>query len=110
MAWVKAVDGPYLRLELSDSSCILFSTELSLKTCLIFYLADFQGKNWRIAGFYEKKTQHWALFSTKTNQGRFYFHWALLLKSSRRHKLSSELGLKVGFKELQLEFLNRWLW
>ena len=57
--------------------------------------------------------------------GRFYFHWALLLKSSLRsckyqlsitgHKLSSELGqrlgFKVGFKELQLEpkFLNRGL-
>ena len=28
---VLAVVGPYLRLELSDSSCILFSTELSSK-------------------------------------------------------------------------------
>ena len=34
------------------------------------------GRNWRIPGFDENKTQHWALFSGKTNQGRFYFHWA----------------------------------
>ena len=46
------------------------------KTELIFYLADLHSRNWRIPGFYENKTQHWALFSTKTNQGRFYFHWA----------------------------------
>ena len=31
-----------------EFSCILFSTELSLKTGLIFYLADF---HWRIPGF-----------------------------------------------------------
>ena len=59
--------GPYLRLELSDSSCILFSTEeLSSKTGLIF---NFHGRNLRIPGFYKNKTQHLALFSTKTNQG-----------------------------------------
>ena len=45
------------------------------KTGLIFYLADFHARNWHIPGFYENKTQHWDLFSTKTNQGRFYFHW-----------------------------------
>ena len=53
-----AVGGPYLRLELSDSSCVLFSTELSSKTGLIFYLADFHSRNWRIPGFYENKTPH----------------------------------------------------
>ena len=53
-------------------------------TGLILYLADFHGRNWCILSFYENNNQHWALFSTKTNQGRFYFHWALLLKSSRR--------------------------
>ena len=46
------------------------------KTGLIFYLADFHGRNWLIPGFDENITQHWALFSTKTNQGRFYFQWA----------------------------------
>ena len=46
------------------------------KTGLIFCLADFHGRNWRIPGSYKNKIQHWALFSTKTNQGRFYFHWA----------------------------------
>ena len=93
-----------------------FPQSLVPKTGLIFYLADFHGRNWRIPGFYENKTQHWALFSTKPNQGRFYHHWALLLKWSRKscscqsswNKLSSEFGLKVGFKELRLEpkFLN----
>ena len=43
------------------------------KNGLIFYLADFHCRNWRIPSF---MTQHGALFSTKTNQGRFYFHWA----------------------------------
>ena len=28
------------------------------KTGLLFYLADFHGRNWRIPGFYENKTQH----------------------------------------------------
>ena len=68
--------GPYLQLELLDSSCILFSTEYSWvqKNGLVFYSAEFHGWNWRIPGFDENKTQHWALFSTKTNQGRFYLH------------------------------------
>ena len=39
------------------------------KTGLIFYLADFHWRNWYIPAFYKNKTQHWALFSTKTNQG-----------------------------------------
>ena len=46
------------------------------KTGLIFYLVDFHGRNWHIPSFYENKAQHWALSSTKTNQGRFYFPWA----------------------------------
>ena len=50
-----------------------FPQSLIQKTGLIFYLADFHGKNWRIPSFYENKTQLWALFSTKTNQGRFFF-------------------------------------
>ena len=48
----------YLRFELSDSSRILFSTELSLKTSSIFYLADFHDRNWRIPGIYENKAQY----------------------------------------------------
>ena len=43
------------------------------KIGLIFSLADFHGKNWRITGFDENTTQYLALFSTKTNQGWFYF-------------------------------------
>ena len=49
------------------------------KTGLLFYLVDFHGRNWRIPGFYENNTQHRALLSTKTNQGRFYFYRALIL-------------------------------
>jgi len=30
----------------------------SSKTGLLFHLADFHGRNWRIPGFYENKTQH----------------------------------------------------
>ena len=44
-----------LRLEVSDSSCIEFSKELSLKPVFMEGIGA---------------------FSTKTNQGRFYFHWA----------------------------------
>ena len=51
---------------------------------LIFFLVDFHVRNWCIPGFYENKTQHCALFSTKTNQGRFYFHWVKLLQSCRK--------------------------
>ncbi len=43
------------------------------KTGFILYLLDFHGRNWRIPGFCENKTQHWAWFSNKTNQGCFIF-------------------------------------
>ena len=81
------------------------------RTGLIFYLANIHSKNWRIPGFYENKTQHWALFSNKTNQGRFYFNigpnspsrvWDLA--AITWHKLSSELSLlnlKAGFKKIR---------
>jgi len=96
-----------------------FPQSWAQKTCLIFYLADFHGRNWCIPGFYENKTQHWALFSTKTNQGRFYFNigpnspsrvWDLA--AITWHKLSSELSLlnlKAGFKKIRPEpkLLNR---
>ena len=29
-------------------------------------------------GFYKNNTQYWALFSTKTNQGRFFFSLGLI--------------------------------
>ena len=58
-----------------------------------------------ILGFSENKTQHCVLFSTKTNQGRFYFHWAEYLAAV------NHVTQAVGFKELRLEskLLNRWL-
>ena len=71
-----SVVEPYLRLGLSDLSCSNFQQILVHKTGLMLYFADFHGWNWCIPGFDENKTQHWALFFTKTNQGRFYFHWA----------------------------------
>ena len=37
-------------------------------TGLIFYLVDFHGRNWRIPGFDENKTQYWAWFYIETNQ------------------------------------------
>ena len=51
-----------------------FIYDLSFRILFSIYLADFHGRNWHILGFYDNKTQHWALFSTKTNQGRFYFY------------------------------------
>ena len=54
----------------------IFQQNLVHKTGLMLYLVDFHSWNWCILGFDENKTQHWALFFTKTNQGRFYFHWA----------------------------------
>ena len=83
---VWAVVEPYLRLGLSDLSCSNFQQSLVHKTGLMLYLADFHSWNWRIPGFDENKTQHRALFFTKSNQGRFYFHMALLLKSSLRSR------------------------
>ena len=64
-----SVVGSYLRLELLDSSCILFSKELRSKTGLIFYLADFHGRNWRIPGSYFKKDSTVSLILHK-NQPR----------------------------------------
>ena len=90
---------------------------------MIFYLANFRDRNWCIPGFYENNSQHWALFSTKTNQGWFYFQWPNSLSRAKdiaavNHvtqaviRVGSRLCLKVGFKELRLEpkFLNRGLW
>ena len=82
----------------SGASCrwTLFTAwALEFKLHLIFHRGEFKNRfnilfdrcswsNWRISSFYENKTKHWALFSTKTNQGQFYFHWAEHLKSSRR--------------------------
>ena len=65
--------GPCLRLELSDSSGILFSTELSSKNRFKILFGGFSRLALAHSGFDENKTQHWALFSTKTNLGRFYF-------------------------------------
>ena len=79
---VKYGSGPKCRWALFTAWAFGFKLHLifprvELKTRFnLFYLVDFHGRNWRILGFYENKTQHWALFSTKTNQGRFYFHWA----------------------------------
>jgi len=44
---------------------LIFNRVEFKKPDLIFYLADFHGRNWRIPGFDENKTQYWALFSTK---------------------------------------------
>ena len=48
MARLSAVVEPNLRLDLSDSSCILFSTELSLKNRFSILFGGFYGWNWRI--------------------------------------------------------------
>ena len=50
---------------------IFCRVELKKRFNILF--GDFHGRNWRIPGFYENNTQHWALFSTKTNQGRVIF-------------------------------------
>jgi len=63
-----------LRFQIQGASH--FQQSLVQKTGLIFYLVDFHGRNWRIPGFDENKIQHSALFSTKTNQGWFYFQYA----------------------------------
>ena len=72
---------PYLRqLSFRIQAVSYFTQSWVKKNGLIFYLEDFHGRNCRrIPGFDENKTQHYALFSTKINQGRFYFHWAQLL-------------------------------
>ena len=88
------------------------------KTGLTFYLADFHGRNRLIPSFYENKTQHWALFSTKTNHSWFYFQWANLLKSSGRfcscqsrdtscrQSRVEDSVLKLGLKNYESKFLN----
>ena len=55
-------------------------------------MVDFHGWNWRIPGFDENKIQHWALFSTTTNQGRFYFHWAYNLEFARTKRFAKTVG------------------
>ena len=65
---------------------------MSSKTGLIFYLADFHGRNWRITG-YESKTQHRALFSTKTNQAVNIVTQAVVKVGLLRS------GLKVGLRK-----------
>ena len=69
------------------------------KTELIFYLADFHGRNW-------------ALFSNKTNQGRFYFPWSLLLKSSRSFWIEGSDQTWMRYSNLfraQFDYFQSWL-
>ena len=90
----------------------------------MFYLAGFRSRIWRIPGFYENKTQYWALFSTKPTKVGFIFIEPNSLSRAedlaavshvtqeQADLLGRRLGLKVGFKELWFEpkFLNRGLW
>ena len=64
--------GSGFRIEVAS----IFQQNLVRKTGLILYFTDFHSWNWRILGFDDNKTQHWALFFTKTKQCRLYFHWA----------------------------------
>ena len=99
-------------------STAYFPQSWVLKTGLIFYSADFHGRNWRIPGFDENKTYSplkptmvGIIFIRTNSLGRAED----LELSITLHKLSSELGrrsgLKVGFKQLRLKpkFLNRGL-
>ena len=43
------------------------------KTGLIFYLADFHGRNWRIPGFYENKTPHFTYSLLKPKKFGYIF-------------------------------------
>ena len=56
------------------------------KTGLIFYLADFYARNWRIPGFIRTRLNIEPYSTLKPTKVGFliYFHWASLLKSSRR--------------------------
>ena len=76
------------------------------KNSLIFYLADFHGRNWCIPSFYENKTQHMNLI-LHWNQPRSVLFslgltpWVepkILQLSITWHKLSSELGQRLGIK------------
>ena len=95
-------------MQLSDSSCILFPQSWVKKRFNIL-LADFHGRNWRIPGFYENKTQDWALFSNKTNQGQVGFifigpnslSWAEDLAAVNHVtqavvRVGSKIGSKIG--------------
>ena len=83
------------------------------KSGLIFYLADFHGRNWCIPGFYENKTQYLALFSTKPTKVGFIFIGTNSL--SRADDLAAvnhvtqavvRVGLKIGFLNRVLNPFN----
>ena len=69
------IDGLSFRIQTAS----YFPQSWVKKTALYNIWGIFHDWNWLIPGFDENKTQHWALISTKTNQGRFYFHWVQLL-------------------------------
>ena len=71
------------------------------------YLADFHGRNWRIPGFMKARLNTEPLFSTKTNQGRFYFRAEDLAAVNH----VTQAVVRVGFEEIRLEpkLLNRGL-
>ena len=71
------------------------------------YLGDFYGWNWRIPGFDENKIQHWALFSTKTNQGPFYFHWAYNLEFARTKRFAKTVGIHPVFCSFLKKFRKK---
>ena len=59
--WSKLSWGLIYGLSFQIQSSSQFPQNLVQKTGLIFNLADFHDRNWRIPGFCENKTQHWAL-------------------------------------------------
>ena len=71
------------------------------------YLVDFYGWNWRIPGFDENKIQHWALFSTETNQGPFYFHWAYNLEFAQTKRFAKTVGIHSVFCSFLKKFRKK---
>ena len=98
-----------------------FSQSWVQKTGLIFYLADFHGRNWCILGFMRIRLNIEPYSQLKPTEVGFDLIFIGLNFLSEAEDLASvnhetqavvrRLGLKVGYKELRFEpmFLNRGL-
>ena len=107
-----AVIWPYLRLELSNSSFLVFHWVEFKKTCLIFY---FGGFSWQelthFRGFIRTILNIEPYSPLKPTKVGFFFIGPNSLCRAEDLAAVNQVT-QVGFKELRLEpkFLNRGLW
>ena len=96
--------GLIFGLSFRIQSAFYFPQSWVQKTGLIFYLADFHGRNWRILGFSENKLNIEPYSPLKLTEVGFIFIGPnSLCRAEDLAELGRRLGLNAWFKELRPE-------